>query len=254
MLASRLLKQICSRSVSSTCAPLDIFLVRAHALPLPYVAIPSISFLVYLSPLAYLTLRRTCPTNVPPLSNTALPALDIPFQHLRACMATRPRPPGATIATLVIANEGPSLPVQTSTMSMEALAARPTFILHEAGAKVDAVFSLPLDAPGAFASYRWFLDFTDGGKHPGVVMSQSRMREIETIVNPLGTGFSPVDAMPLLGLVSGSWVDLLVCRALRDKMSCSLATLDWAQWSCSARSLYSSLCKMDVSRFYAHMH
>ena len=94
---------------------------------------------------------------------------------------------------------------------MEALAARPTFILHEAGAKVDAVFSLPLDAPGAFASYRWFLDFTDGGKHPGVVMSQSRMREIETIVNPLGTGFSPVDAMPLLGLVSGSWVDLLVC-------------------------------------------
>ena len=93
---------------------------------------------------------------------------------------------------------------------MEALATRPTFILHEAGAKVDAVFSLPLDAPGAVAGYRWFLDFTDGGKCAGVVMSQSRMREIETIVNPLGTGFSPVDTMPILDFPGGSWVDLLV--------------------------------------------
>ena len=199
----------CSRSVSSDVAPLDIFLMRAHALPLPYVSIPSISFLVYLSPQAYLTLLRTRPADIPPRPNSSLPLLDIPFQHLRARMTTRPRPPGVTIATLLLATEGPLLPPHTSAMNMEVLAPRPTFILHEAGSKVDSHFPIlqePASASGQ--GHRWFLDFTDGDKCSGVVMSQSRMREIEMIVNPLGVGLDP--GMPSMSFATGSWVEWLV--------------------------------------------
>lgn len=91
---------------------------------------------------------------------------------------------------------------------MEVLATRPTFILHETDANVDFVFPLPLDGSSSTGKpHRWFLDFTDGGKCQGVVLSQSKMREIETIVNPLGAGFDH-DEDIILG--SGSWVDLLV--------------------------------------------
>ena len=184
--------------------------MRAHALPLPYVAIPSLSFLVYLSPLAYLSLLRTCPKDLPPLTNPSLPALDIPFQHIRTHMASRPPLPGATIATLILATEGPILPSLTSTMIVEVQALRPTFILHEAGSEVDTIFPIPLEPPGTLGQgHRWFLDFTDGGKHSGVVMSQSRMREIEMIVNPLGVALdmylSPI-TFPMW-----SWIEMLVC-------------------------------------------
>lgn len=200
------------RSISAENAPLDIFLMRAHALPLPYAAIPSISFLVYLSPLAYLSLLRTRPAEPSPLSNPFLPVLDIPFQHLRAYIAAHPRPPGATIATLVLTSEGPVLPL-SSTMSIEVLATRPTFILHEAGVRTDTIFPLPLDTQVPTGKpHRWFLDFTDSGKDPGIVMSQARMREIETIVNPLGAGLTQDDGNVPIGFGSASWVDLLVSR------------------------------------------
>ncbi|KAJ3519988.1 hypothetical protein NM688_g9223 [Phlebia brevispora] len=200
-----------AQSVGSTEAPLDIFLMRAHALPLPYVTIPSVSFLVYLSPFAYLILLRTRPQNLSPLTNLSLPVLDMSFQHLRTRIATHPQAAGVTLATLMLATEGPALPSQSSTMNVEVLATRPTFILLEGDANVDFMFPLPLESPASSGKlHRWFLDFTDGGKYPGVVMSQSKMREIETIVNPLGAGFDHVDSMPPMAFGSGSWVDLLL--------------------------------------------
>lgn len=40
-------------------------------------------------------------------------------------------------------------------------------------------------------------------------MSQSRMREIETIVNPL-SGMDAPNNVPMMNFGMGSWVDLLV--------------------------------------------
>jgi hypothetical protein len=57
--------------------------------------------------------------------------------------------------------------------------------------------------------YVWMLDFTDGGKNPGVVMSQSRMRDIELVVNPLG-GIDGLNSVGMISFGTGSWVDLLV--------------------------------------------
>jgi hypothetical protein len=52
------------------------------------------------------------------------------------------------------------------------------------------------------------LDFTQGGKRRGVVMSQSRMKAIELVVNPLAVG-NNLNAMGEAVAV-GSWVDTLV--------------------------------------------
>lgn len=185
--------------------------MRAHALPLPYAAIPSVSFLVYLSPLAYLSLLRTRPAETAPPTNPLLPVLDISFQHLRTHLASHPRPLGATIATLVLSTEGPALP-PANTM-VEALPARPTFILHPTSVKPNMTFPIPHDAHIlAGKPHRWFLDFTDNGKYPGVVMSQARMREIQMIVNPLGVGLNQGDSNVAMGFGSASWVDLLVSQ------------------------------------------
>jgi hypothetical protein len=51
------------------------------------------------------------------------------------------------------------------------------------------------------------LDFTQGGKRRGVVMSQSRMKAIELVVNPLAVGHN-LSAMG--DTAAGSWIDLLV--------------------------------------------
>ena len=56
--------------------------------------------------------------------------------------------------------------------------------------------------------YSWILDFTEGGKYPGVVMSQARMREIEFVLNPFGG--ENMGEVPMMSFGGGSWLDLLV--------------------------------------------
>ncbi|KAH9069863.1 hypothetical protein EDB83DRAFT_2371710, partial [Lactarius deliciosus] len=43
----------------SSSVPLDVFLLRGHPLGLPYLHSPTLCFLVYLSPRAYLSLQRS---------------------------------------------------------------------------------------------------------------------------------------------------------------------------------------------------
>ncbi|KAH9069838.1 hypothetical protein EDB83DRAFT_2371233, partial [Lactarius deliciosus] len=43
----------------SSSVPLDVLLLRGHALGLPYLHSPTLCFLVYLSPRAYLSLQRS---------------------------------------------------------------------------------------------------------------------------------------------------------------------------------------------------
>ena len=203
--------QVVLRSaLAVTRPPLDVFLMRGHTLPLPYLKSPSVSFLVHLSPLAYLTLLRAPSTTSPPAAKSPLPTLDVPFHKLRARLTSHPPLPGTTIANLILSTASSLSP--SDSLGMHSLASRPVYTLTQMTPPSDYHFFETIDPPNtptAGTAYRWFLDFTDGGSHRGVVMSQSRMREVETIVNPL----SEIDASgnePLIGFGMGSWVDLLV--------------------------------------------
>lgn len=120
---------------------------------------------------------------------------------------------GVTIATLVLSSS-PGSVSDPSAMDIADLRSRPTFNLVPAGAQVDRM--LPQQGQSmessTVASRMWILDFTDGGKYPGVVMSQSRMREIELVVNPL-SAMSHMGDVPVIAFGSGSWLDLLVRKS-----------------------------------------
>ncbi|KAJ6558539.1 hypothetical protein DFH09DRAFT_1037086 [Mycena vulgaris] len=189
-------------SLAVECAPLDIYLLRSHALPLPYLISPSITFLVYVSPNAYLTLKTSSSPVPEPESN--LPKLDIPFDQLRTYLST-PRK-GATMATLLLSPLSDSQLFPAS-LSMPSLISRPTFPLVPSGSELEHVFPQTAELTND-SQHVWILDFTHGGKFPGVVVSQSRLREIELVVNPL----SGMDAMNpvMMSFGTGSWVALLL--------------------------------------------
>jgi hypothetical protein len=199
------------RSLFETRAPLDIFLQRAHALPLPYLNCPSLSFLVYLSPAAYLSLLRQQQQAID-VEGQELPLNASLFQVLDF-LSSYPR--GATTVTLQLTSHS-GLQIFPASVSMPSLTSRPTFPLCLKGPELEHVFLevpvAPIDVSAGTSSsqhYSWVLDFTLGGRSPGIVLSQSRMRDIEMILNPLGS----MDNLPPVGILSfqpGSWVSLLV--------------------------------------------
>ena len=194
-------------------APLDVFLLRAHALPFPYLTTPSISFLTYLSPLAYLNLLRSAsstPTTTPPANH--LPLLDVPITHIRSALTQKVLPAGITLATLVLSPTPPPAYHQDS-MNLSAIDARPSAQLVSDAARVESRYVFPVAREVAALhgqQFTWILDFTGGGAHPGVVVSQARMREIELVVNPI-SGMHHIEPS-IVSFVggTGSWVDLLV--------------------------------------------
>ncbi|KAF8170244.1 hypothetical protein K438DRAFT_1854278 [Mycena galopus ATCC 62051] len=157
-------------------APLDIYLLRCHALPLPYLVSPSITFLVYASPQVYLSLKTSPPVPFS-TSESTLPKLDISLNQLRPYLST--------------------------------LISRPTFPLVPSGSELEHVFPQTAELTNATdAQHVWILDFTHGGKFPGVVVSQSRMREMELVVHPL-SGMDSL-SMGMMSFGTGSWVALLL--------------------------------------------
>ncbi|KIP08390.1 hypothetical protein PHLGIDRAFT_104329 [Phlebiopsis gigantea 11061_1 CR5-6] len=195
---------VIAKALASTTCPLDIFLMRAHGLPLPYLTVPSLSFLVHVSPRAYLTLLRRASTAIPTSSSPLLPTLDVPFSLLRPFVGSHPRPAGVTTANLYFSSSHES-PVFTDEagLSMD-LVARPTFTLVPS--EEQKVLYFPTVNDSSRKPHRYVLDFTDDGRYSGVVMSQTRMREIQMVVNPLA----------VLGLtdeahgVAHTWVDMLL--------------------------------------------
>ncbi|KAI8999049.1 hypothetical protein BD414DRAFT_512589 [Trametes punicea] len=196
------------RQESRPVVPLDVFLMRSRALPLPYLTTPSISFLTYLSPLTYLKLLRTTPPfNT---STTHLPKLDISFQHLRRSLTSHPRPQGVTVATLVLSPTAPPA-YHADSMSMSALDTRPSSSSTVPNAAdMEYIFPAAREAQGPQGQqFTWLLDFTGGGRYPGVVMSKSRMHEIEVVVNPFSE-LDHMDNVQMMSFSTGSWVDLLL--------------------------------------------
>ncbi|KAF9472140.1 hypothetical protein BDN70DRAFT_503976 [Pholiota conissans] len=201
--------KVVASSLSLQKAPLDIFLLRGHSLPLPYLISPSISFLAYISPLVYLSLIRhgkadqTTGNN----ANDDL-TIDVLLSDVRARLPTLTT--GVTIATLSLEKLSEAH-LYPPSMSMPSVTARPTFLLAASAADLDHSFP-QLDGFGmeenSSPPFSWVLDFTAGGKRPGVIMSQSRMKFIELVVNPLGGDGSVVTDIMAFG--SGSWVDQLL--------------------------------------------
>ncbi|KAH9920094.1 uncharacterized protein B0H18DRAFT_881353 [Fomitopsis serialis] len=197
-------------------APLDVFLMRAHSLPLPYLTGPSVSFLVFIAPLTYLTLlRSTSSAGRQPQHSPSLPKLDVPFDVLRPRLTSHPRPRGVTVASLVLSSAG-TIGSEADSMNIADFSTRPTFPLSSTGAQVDRALAQVSQVPGTRLANDstppppiWVLDFTEGGKYPGVVMSQSRMREIELLMNPL-SGMDQLHSVHQMAFGMGSWLDLLV--------------------------------------------
>jgi hypothetical protein len=170
------------------------------------------SYLTYISPSAYLSLVRTSSNPSPSQPGGSTSKIDVPLNHLRSFLTSYPRPRGITIATLFLL---PTLQSFDNTMTVASLVNRPTFILAPAGSGIDYIFPQATDTPNFGSSsagigrHAWFLDFTEKGSYPGVVMSQSRMRDIELIINPL-SGMDRMDAVGMMPFHTESWVDLLV--------------------------------------------
>jgi hypothetical protein len=168
-----------------------------------------------MSPLAYLSLLRQ-DSPAPVRESPNLPQFDISLNALRRWLI--PQPNGVTVATLCLT---PTSVAQlfNASMSMPTLTTRPTFSLVPHGSELEHVFPQTVDSSSSIPPFEysdtisqhiWILDFTDSGKYPGIVMSQSRMRDIELVVNPFGGmgGINSVGGMLSFG--TRSWVDLLV--------------------------------------------
>lgn len=146
-----------------------------HALPLPFIVTPSLSFLVWLSPRAYLQILRNSPSSKQP----SMWNIDIPIAHLKASLQDMPE--DVIIATLKLI---PSTEVASSKIN------------------------LPSDASGdhlllTAPSHMWVLDFTAKLPQNGVVMSQNRMRVIQGIVESHSIDLnSGLRNMPGMGTMS----------------------------------------------------
>lgn len=138
--------------------------------------------------------------------------LDISISSLRSHLNTITN--GITIAVLYVEKLS-EVHLYPASMSMPNVTARPTFPLVSSASDFDHSFPQldgfvsSQDQTPQPEPYAWVLDFTEGGKRSGVVLSQSRMKAIELVVNPLGgDGLSHVS--DILSFGTGSWVDLLV--------------------------------------------
>ena len=115
-----------------------------------------------------------------------------------------------TIATLILSPNPPPA-YHADSMSMSGLDARTSTTLVDDADKLEFVFPAAREVQVLQGqNFKWILDFTEGGKYPGVVVSQARVREIELVLNPFGMENMPDASMMSFGGGAASWVDLLV--------------------------------------------
>jgi hypothetical protein len=140
--------------------------------------------------------------------------LDVTLDDLKKSLAADLA--GVTVATLYLQERSGSGVLFPGSMSMPNVTSRPTFPLSPSATEFDHLFpqinnydvTINPASPTGGVPYIWMLDFTQGGKRRGVVMSQSRMKAIELVVNPLGNMSAMGDTT-----AAGSWIDLLVGSA-----------------------------------------
>ncbi|KAG0706053.1 hypothetical protein DFH29DRAFT_903289 [Suillus ampliporus] len=148
-------------------------LLTQYALPLPFLVTPSMSFLVWLSPRAYLQLLRSSP----PSKQPSMWNVDIPITHLKTSLLDSLE--DVTIVTLRLV---PSAEVAASNINSSDVSGD----------------HMLLTAP----SHMWVLDFTAKLPQNGVVMSQNRMRVIQRIVESRVIDLNSMASMSSMGSMS----------------------------------------------------
>ncbi|KAF9649664.1 hypothetical protein BDM02DRAFT_3094462 [Thelephora ganbajun] len=194
-----------ARALSVPKTPLDIYLLKSQPLPLPYLSSPSLHFLVFLSPLAYLALLRRSTTQSAP-TPSHLPNFDVPIEVLRAGIRSRPPPRGVTSVTLRVQDVSKPRSDMDDTMMSDFMGPLDMDMEFEHDyPQVPTTTALSVPTKPV-----WVLDFTNNGCSNGIAMGQSRMREIETIIHPFGHGgvSSHMGIIGPTGFASPSWVDL----------------------------------------------
>lgn len=202
--APRLTYTFCSQ-LGAAKAPLDIFLRRAHALPLINLNSPSISFLISITPISYLSLLRLSPNHTDPLISGSQPNLDIPNNLLRHFVAQHPTPPGITTCNLIIAS--------SNQFESGAIHQAPPRVPHFSLLGVPSVPSQSHTFPLPGGDNTWVLDF--GAK--GLVMRRSAMQALvqalghvgDIDVTLSGMGFMNL-GMGLMSEENASWINMLV--------------------------------------------
>ncbi|QRV82642.1 hypothetical protein RhiJN_10657 [Ceratobasidium sp. AG-Ba] len=190
-------------------APLDIFLRRAHGLPLVNLNSPSISFLIGIPPLIYLSLLKASALQPEPPSSDTQPNIDVSIPLLRRFVTQHPTPPGITTCNLILS---PCSQLDTNLIHPHP-SRPPQFTLLDN----TPIPSLEHNFPVPGGNSAWVLDF--GAK--GLVMRRSAM---QTLVQTLGhivdvdvalsgMGFLNL-GMGLMNEESRGWVSMLLQRPL----------------------------------------
>ncbi|GAB1525719.1 hypothetical protein RhiTH_008883 [Rhizoctonia solani] len=191
-------------------APLDIFLRRAHAFPLINLNSPSISFLIGMTPISYLSLLKASTNHVEGPPSDPQPNIDIPNNLLRRFVAQHPTPPGITTCNLIVVsgNQSNSEPTHPTPPRV------PYFPLLGVSSMPSQSHAFPL--PDGDSS--WVLDF--GAK--GLVMRRSAMQALVQALGHVGdidVTLSGMGFMNLgMGLISGEnpgWVSMLLQKRSR---------------------------------------
>ncbi|CAE6387799.1 unnamed protein product [Rhizoctonia solani] len=191
-------------------APLDIFLRRAHAFPLINLNSPSISFLIGMTPISYLSLLKASTNHNDNPSSDPQPNIDIPNNLLRRFVAQYPTPPGITTCNLIVVsgNQSNSGPIHQTPPRV------PYFPLLDVPSMPSQSHAFPL--PSGDSS--WVLDF--GAK--GLVMRRSAMQALVQALGHVGdidVTLSGMGFMNLgMGLMSGEnpgWVSMLLQKRSR---------------------------------------
>ncbi|KAJ1305828.1 hypothetical protein OPQ81_010555 [Rhizoctonia solani] len=191
-------------------APLDIFLRRAHGFPLINLNSPSVSFLIGMTPISYLSLLKTSPNHTDSPTTDPQPNIDIPINLLRRFVAQHPTPPGITTCNLIIVsgNQSNSGPIHHSPPRV------PYFPLLGVPSVPTQSHAFPL--PGGDSS--WVLDF--GAK--GLIMRRSAMQALVQALGHVGDIDVTLSGMGFMNLGMGlmseenpGWVSMLLQKRSR---------------------------------------
>lgn len=193
---------------------LDIFLARAHALAIPYLLAPSTTFLAYVSPRAYYALSQAS-SKSPQKPVDPFSKIDISYTALKNHFANRQsRANGLTFATLSLVSSSTLSAVPQARMEQPSYLGRPFFRLPGTSllAALDHSFIRPPEPNTLDDRHRdsWILDFTDGGRLPGVWMSYSRMCEIRQVLEPGSVMAGNISLNMHVPPLAGSWLNSLV--------------------------------------------
>ncbi|KAG8777299.1 hypothetical protein FRC12_000444 [Ceratobasidium sp. 428] len=195
-------KGLCSQ-LKTDKAPLDIYLRRAHALPLVNLNSPSISFLIGIPPIVYLSLLKASASQPAHPASDPQPNIDVSITLLRNFVAQHPTPPGITTCNLILS---PCNQLETGSIPRP-----PQFSLLDNSPIPSLTHVFPLPGP----NNAWVLDF--GAK--GLVMRRTAM---QTLVQALGHVLDLDIAMSGIGFLSlgmglinedsRGWVNMLLQR------------------------------------------